>query len=208
MTPRIVDKAAKKRNILQAAIPVFSEKGVANTKMIDIAKAAKIGKGTIYEYFSSKEDIFIHAFHHFFKGFEEELFAKLQEIPDPVQQLRALIRLSMNIFFDKQSDFAGIILEFWAEGIRTKDDALDKAIDLKAVYQSYRAVIIQIIETGMAQGLFRTLNSVPYASLLMAAMDGFMLQWVLEPDIFDLEEVTEALCEGLLQGIRKTEAKD
>ena len=203
MAPRVVDKEAKKREILQAAISVFTQKGVANTKMIDIAKTAKIGKGTIYEYFSSKEDIFIHAFHHFFEGFEENLFAELEEITDPIQQLKALIRLSMNIFFDNPHNFAGIILEFWAEGIRTRDDALNNAINLKALYQSYRAVIIQIIEAGMAQGLFRRVNPVYYASYLVAAMDGLMLQWVMEPELFQLEEVTEALCDGMLQGIKK-----
>ncbi len=203
MAPRIVDKKAKKLEILQAAISVFTQKGVANTKMIDIATVAQIGKGTIYEYFASKEDIFIQAFHHFFEGFEEKLFTELKEISDPVEQLRSLIRLSMKLFFDTQNDFAGIILEFWAEGIRTKDDTLNKAIDLKSIYQSYRAVIIQVMEAGMAQGLFRPLNPVPYASFLVAAMDGLMLQWVLEPEIFDLEEVTDALCEGLLRGIQK-----
>ena len=37
---------------------VFAKKGVAKTKMIDIATIARVGKGTIYEYFASKEDIF------------------------------------------------------------------------------------------------------------------------------------------------------
>ncbi|MCP4754546.1 MAG: helix-turn-helix transcriptional regulator [Proteobacteria bacterium] len=46
--PKIVDKAAKKGEILSSAIKVFAEKGVANTKMVDIARRAEIGKGTIY----------------------------------------------------------------------------------------------------------------------------------------------------------------
>jgi AcrR family transcriptional regulator len=65
MAPIVVDKAKKKTDILNAAIEVFATKGVANAKMNDIAIAANIGKGTIYEYFSSKEDIFSTAFHVF-----------------------------------------------------------------------------------------------------------------------------------------------
>ncbi len=49
MPPKKIDKNAKKKQIIQAAMQVFSEKSVVNTKMIDIAKAAGIGKGTIYE---------------------------------------------------------------------------------------------------------------------------------------------------------------
>ena len=60
--PKIVDKAAKKNEILLAAMRLFAEKGVVNSKMADIAIAAGIGKGTIYEYFRSKEEIFGEAF--------------------------------------------------------------------------------------------------------------------------------------------------
>ena len=62
MSPKIIDKEAKKAEILQAAMQVFSRKGVAKTRMADIAVAAGIGKGTIYEYFRSKEEIFAAAF--------------------------------------------------------------------------------------------------------------------------------------------------
>ncbi len=203
MTPKIVDKEAKKMEILQAAIQVFSQKGVANTKMIDIATAASIGKGTIYEYFLSKEDIFITGFQHFFDGFEEIVAASIKKTDNPEQQLQILIRTSLDTFFGSHTDFAGIILEFWAEGIRTKDDTIDNAINLKQVYQGYREMIIQIINAGIKQGIFRKLDPLPYASFLIGAMDGLMLQWVMEPEIFDIKQITDALCEGMLNGIRK-----
>lgn len=48
----------KRETILLAASDVFSEKGFHNAKILDIAKAAGVGKGTIYEYFSSKSELF------------------------------------------------------------------------------------------------------------------------------------------------------
>jgi AcrR family transcriptional regulator len=44
--------------IIKAAIRVFSEHGFDRAKMEYIAKEAGIGKGTIYEYFESKESLF------------------------------------------------------------------------------------------------------------------------------------------------------
>jgi len=44
--------------ILDAAIKVFGEKGFEGASVADIAEAAKIGKGTVYLYFKSKEEIF------------------------------------------------------------------------------------------------------------------------------------------------------
>ena len=51
-------KTGKREAIIEAAIKVFSTKGYHNTRMEEIAATAGIGKGTIYEYFSSKLQLF------------------------------------------------------------------------------------------------------------------------------------------------------
>lgn len=48
----------KQTDIIKAAIRVFSEHGFDGAKMEYIAKEAGIGKGTIYEYFESKDRLF------------------------------------------------------------------------------------------------------------------------------------------------------
>ena len=57
MSPKIVDKEVKKKEILESAIKVFARNGIANTKVIDIAIEADTSKGNIYTYFESKEEI-------------------------------------------------------------------------------------------------------------------------------------------------------
>lgn len=47
----------RRQEILVAACEEFREHSVKSVSMADIAKRAKIGKSTIYEYFSSKEDL-------------------------------------------------------------------------------------------------------------------------------------------------------
>ena len=47
--PRIVDKQRKAEAIRQAALEVFRKTGYHRTRMADIAEAAGIGKGTLYE---------------------------------------------------------------------------------------------------------------------------------------------------------------
>ena len=51
-------KERRKLEIIQAAIVVFRTHGFHKAKMEEIAKTAGIGKGTIYEYFDSKKDLF------------------------------------------------------------------------------------------------------------------------------------------------------
>jgi AcrR family transcriptional regulator len=51
-------KQARPGEILDAALPVFAKKGFAAARMEDIAAQAGVTKGTIYLYFSGKEDVF------------------------------------------------------------------------------------------------------------------------------------------------------
>ena len=52
-------KDARRRQILDAALKVFAEKGLAATMMSDIAAASDISYGLIYHYFHDKEELFI-----------------------------------------------------------------------------------------------------------------------------------------------------
>lgn len=61
--PRLTDatKAARRAQIIEAAINCFLERGYINTSMSDIIKASGLSSGSIYSHFSGKEDILISA---------------------------------------------------------------------------------------------------------------------------------------------------
>jgi AcrR family transcriptional regulator len=62
--PKVADSylEARKRSILDAAIRVFSQKGVQTATMADIAREAEISPGAIYRYFDSKEALALGCF--------------------------------------------------------------------------------------------------------------------------------------------------
>jgi AcrR family transcriptional regulator len=53
------NRIAKRLLILETAIGIFASKGYHATTMQDVADALSIAKGTIYEYFPNKEDLFL-----------------------------------------------------------------------------------------------------------------------------------------------------
>lgn len=61
--PRLTDatKAARRAQIIEAAVSCFLEKGYTNTSMSDIIKASGLSSGSIYSHFTGKEDILISA---------------------------------------------------------------------------------------------------------------------------------------------------
>ena len=57
MTPRTVDRTARRAELVSAASSVFARNGVANTAVSDIVKEAGVAQGTFYLYFESKDDV-------------------------------------------------------------------------------------------------------------------------------------------------------
>lgn len=67
------EKRFRRSEILSAAVPLFAEKGYENTTIDDIAEKAEFGKGTIYNYFGSKEDIYWGILEEIFQSYYESL---------------------------------------------------------------------------------------------------------------------------------------
>lgn len=82
--PRLTDatKAARRAQIIEAAISCFLEKGYTNTSMSDIIKASGLSSGSIYSHFSGKEDILISAINERLNNVKE-LYAALPEGAGP-----------------------------------------------------------------------------------------------------------------------------
>jgi AcrR family transcriptional regulator len=203
MPPKIINKESKRLEILMAAMEVFARKGVANSKMAEIAGAAGIGKGTIYEYFSSKEEIFGMAFQYFFHDVHEKILQTLQKTDDPIEKLKMIIEVSLHEFLDSSPHLAGIMMDFWAEGVRNKNENILATMDIKHIYQEYRKILASVIQEGIEKDVFRKTDVVSLAAVLIAAFDGIFLQWIMEPGIIDLRKVSNVLLDSFLNGIIK-----
>lgn len=204
--PKIVDKQAKKMEILHVSIRVFAQKGVVKTKMIDIATAAGIGKGTIYEYFSSKEDIFKTAFEFFFQSMEQTIREALVKTDDPLKQLQLLVEKTFEGMMHGGENFAEIMMDFWAEGVRNKNREVLDTIDLRGIYSRYRKMIKGILDNGIKQGVFREMDSKMVASVFIGTLDGIMLQWILDHRAINIRKGYQVLLESMIEGIKKKDS--
>jgi TetR/AcrR family fatty acid metabolism transcriptional regulator len=153
MSPKIVNKQVQKRMIAGAALRVFASKGFEQTTVSDVARAAGIGKGSVYEYFRSKEELIAAAADFWTDSVEERIREQLARIADPVEKLRKLVDLT----FEQGSDaehaelmggaFAGLI----ASG---HEDLLRKGV-LEEHYRETGELIRGILLEGVASGAFR-----------------------------------------------------
>lgn len=89
--PRLTDatKAARRAQIIEAAVSCFLEKGYTNTSMSDIIKASGLSSGSIYSHFSGKEDILITAINERLENVKN-LYAALPEGAGPQDILETI----------------------------------------------------------------------------------------------------------------------
>jgi len=106
---------AKEEQILEAAKELFSRYGLSKTTVGEIAKAANVGKGTIYLYFTSKEEIFFAVFKRLNESFFEKVEGEVFKETTAYQQLGQFCRMRSQFVQAQLSLFENphdIIIEF------------------------------------------------------------------------------------------------
>jgi AcrR family transcriptional regulator len=79
---------ARRRQIFDGALACFEEKGYHQTTLIDIASAAGISTGLIYQYFRDKEDLLYQVILEILEAYNRDIPKALEGVEDPLQRLQ------------------------------------------------------------------------------------------------------------------------
>ena len=86
-----------RQEILRTAARLFQQRGYDATSMNDVAASLKLSKGGLYHHFQSKDEILFEIMNHAMELTQERVIGPVRAIPDPVERLRALIRLHLEV---------------------------------------------------------------------------------------------------------------
>jgi AcrR family transcriptional regulator len=190
----------KARAIVEAAAAVFAERGFQAARVADVAERAGIGKGTVYEYFRSKEDLFLAVFHAFEAGPLDAAAARLE--PRPASAAAFLRRFADTTLTALQDGLYlyPLTMEFWSAAATSelKDRLMAEFRDL---YTRYRGFLSGVIREGVATGEFTPhVDPERIAAALVGAIDALFLQAWLDP-AFDAVAVGSHLVDVVLRGM-------
>lgn len=190
--PIIVNKEEKRRNIALASKALLLEHGIKNITISQIAKNAGVGKGTIYEYFSNKEDIVFEIISEFIADHEKYLSEVItQDISAKEKLFHFLFSLYQDEYHQKQ---LAIYREFLAISLTSE---LDEMVEFST---SCRTRIMTILETILHEAVGK--NELKPEALELAEMfHTYAMGIVVETKIKDLEP--RDLIERFLDGIFK-----
>jgi TetR/AcrR family fatty acid metabolism transcriptional regulator len=189
----------KKQQIVQAAIKVFAEKGLEKAKIADIAREAGIGKGTVYEYFSSKEDLFSAIEQFVIQGMLQDLQHWVKIDLPPRKKLEHIIDQSMETFLAMGESLL-IVTELWAQSARGLWHGSSE-MAIRGMYESYRKTIVAILQAGIDSGDFRPMDTEGVATLLMAFLDGLIWQYMIMNDPEAFNRVWKEAVKSFFRGI-------
>ncbi|MFT5087696.1 MAG: AcrR family transcriptional regulator [Candidatus Latescibacterota bacterium] len=99
-------KVERRKQILEEAARLFSSKRFDEVLMDEIAQGAGVAKGTLYTYFSDKEELYFSVIFEGISRLNEQIQAKAAGQKDPEKKLRKIVHsivsfVSQNRFFFK-----------------------------------------------------------------------------------------------------------
>ncbi|HZZ83965.1 MAG TPA: helix-turn-helix domain-containing protein [Anaeromyxobacteraceae bacterium] len=133
--------------ILEAAEELFARYGFKKTSIDDIAQAARIGKGTVYLHFSSKEQLFAEFVRRVSVRMHDTLTTAVKRAPTPAAKLRAFITTKLTA------------IAVLASEMQLRDDTIFELLPLAASHRDVhfareRSLLVQVLRDGAASGAF------------------------------------------------------
>lgn len=190
-------RAQRRREVLDIALRIFSDRGYHDTRIADIIEAAGIARGTFYIYFDSKNAIFHELLDLLLAQIRENVVGvDLSEGAPPIRdQLLVSVARILQAFHDNPALARFVLRE--AVGI---DSEIDRK--LESFYGQVHRWLGDALENGQQMGLVRQLDTEHVAWCIIGSVKQF-LQLVLDrrSDDFDVDHLSQVILDLHLQGI-------
>ena len=204
MSPIIVDKLEKERQIAEAALNIFAARGYTATSMRDIASAAGLAKSTLYEYFATKADIFLAALKLWMGMIEERMAVLMTEAAEPVAKLYTVTQMAVLICDRKEPTLNQFYIVAYEQGIMP-GGVLSKLKGIgPQVSSGVQKMLTGVLLEGIAKGHFKReiAGDVEHIALnLMACVDGILFHNLLSEFNLDVTWHTNFYINNLVAAI-------
>jgi len=190
---------ARKEQILQAAERAFAQKGYQEATISDVAREAKVSEATIYEYFTSKEELLFLIPGATARRGKENLEYVLRFIRSSADKIRAYVYDHLN-FYQNHPDYASVAMPILKPNRKFVETEAYKDV------QELSRVLLQVIKEGMAGGEFRS-GMDPYLirSAILGTIEHLVIRQVLLGKPENLIAMVDPLTDLILGGIKAPE---
>ncbi|PKO15204.1 MAG: hypothetical protein CVU39_11385 [Chloroflexi bacterium HGW-Chloroflexi-10] len=157
------EQTRRRREIFDAAVHLFLEKGFNETSMREIAEAAGAGKSTLYDYFSSKDEILLSVVEEELNNLTRHAQAIAREPIATQEKLRQVIFAYMDYLVANEAFYMKLSLE-------VQRMAQISQVRIQQARHMYQDVIQGLIETGIQEGSLRQTDPLLASRILLTAL--------------------------------------
>jgi AcrR family transcriptional regulator len=189
--PKIVDRKLQRETIRRAAQHVFARYGVEAVGLVHVARAAGIGRASIYHYYRDKAALVRDLVRNLLVE-EESLFSQALRDADgsPLERIQTLAA-NLTELFAEWASLGKMLLDLWATS----------GAMFKPFFRRIRRDLAQLIADGQrAREIDRTVKAEEAATAVIAIIDGMLLQMIVDPTAFGEKARTRRL---LVRSVRR-----
>ena len=187
---------ARKEEIVRAATKTFAEKGFANATVRDIAYEAEILSGSLYYYFSSKEEMVAEALSSYLDLTVAGYRRAVEQSGDPVEALEELIRVALHGVVQHRDEVTILQNDWHYVGPLTVIASRQREVE---------QIWLDVIERGVVAGAFRSdLGTRMIYRTVMGAIQA-VIRWFDPQGERTVDDVIDVQCSIFLDGIRSTD---
>lgn len=165
----------KRDRIVETAINLFAERGYNRTDVQEIARRAGIAKGSLYNYFESKEDLYLHICRVGLERSREVVFSGIHDDWDIYRQVDHIFRKGTAWVTD-HPQYVRLYLNSSSAGMDHFAQALAPEVERHAA-EHYK----RVLRRGIDQGLVRADLDVDLAAFLINSLYIMLLLSLVAP---------------------------
>ena len=186
--------------IVNAVIRCIADNGYENLTMQSISEYSGLSRGAINHYFKKKEDILKTVL----KAVDQKLFKKVDDRIRSSSDVKDYMRYRLSVTFELAKEdpaFIYVLMDFFA--LAANNPAHDKGI--KDFLKKYRYLSGAGLRPGLKNGKYREVNAISIGAIVVALTIGIGIQWILDKNSFDYEEVAKMAENMVMSYLRKNE---
>lgn len=193
-------KERRRQRILESASHVFAENDYAAVSMGAVARRAQVSRGTVYNYFGSKDRLYRRVLTERFGELMSRLEALLADGRDPARDLEQCVAEPL-LFFVRYPK----VLLLWRREELKRIARNGDPVRVAGMEQQLTGLVRGVIAAGIGAGVFRTVDPGATARAILGAVEGMAGSLAGcradDPQVSRaLDELADFVCQSLVDG--------
>lgn len=187
--------------ILDAALRLFSVKGYHNVSMHEIAGEAEFGIGTLYKFFTNKEDLYKAIIMGVAEKWHRVFIQALEQERNPLRAIKRYIAVRQKLFLANLPLMRLYFAETKGASFNIRA-GLDQ--DLLRLYDEGIEKLASVFERGIKENVFRALDPYHMALALDGTLNAFLFRMMEDPARFRREDSLSTAADIFFKGALST----